>query len=406
MSGDESRASARPERLINLAETTQAIKEALQARAGHLEDAWAAYQVTNAAEWRVDFGDLPGAVRAWAQTVGAIGDWTGEVGQAFLDADSDDPGSVHRLRESRLHGLLSHADRRMIEESDADSYVDWGDSDDPPPWLKDLQSTSMVVGHAGEYTDALKVAYVVGTGARARWSEATPALLGRFATPTSLTQFTKVLGVGAAGMAGLTAGFEQWFTDSGSLNYTDSEAAARAVARGTGTAGATALGGIGGQALAGLVCGPGAPVCAGGVIIVSGFAAAGAGDWLLDQFISGPGPAEHDPDMVREEILGVEPGYLPRDVPQGTWDVLQSVVDGAEAVEPDLAERHPYLEWTGFDPAMVEEYDLPVPWIAERYGDEAAMWARSWELLPSRTSAPLAPEDIAAIDRYVQEQAR
>jgi hypothetical protein len=199
-------ASARPQRLLNLAETTGAIADALTTRAGWIEDDWVTYTLRNGVDWRFDAGDLPGALRAWAETLRAIGEFTGGVGGAFLVADSGDADAYHELSEGRLRDLMPCDMRVRLDESTATDEVDWGDPDDPPAWLDALDYSAMVVGHAGSAVDAWDVAYVVGSGAAAEWAPETPAVLGRFATPAQLAKFATLFSVGSAGLAGLAAG--------------------------------------------------------------------------------------------------------------------------------------------------------------------------------------------------------
>ncbi len=402
-----STASARPERLTNLAETVAAIVDGLGTRAGWLDDDWVTYSLRNGRDWRFDFGDLPDAIRAWASTLGSIGAWTGRVGEAFLEAGSGDGGDVHRVDERRLHELLPRADRTIIERSDADDYTDWGDPDDPPDWLEALDFTAMAVGHVGSGVDALEVTYVVGIGSAATWSPATPALLGEFATASSMAKFATLFGLGSAGLSGAAAGLTQWHDEAGTLNYTDAEAAARAAARGIGTSGAALGGSALGSGLAGYACVSAGPVCAGLVIIGTSLAVSGAANWALDLFLDSPGPAEHDPDMVRDAIEGVAPDALLRDIPDEAWEVMEPVHDaGEEAGEAAYESRHPYLDRGDLhaDPGMIEHYDLPLPWVDDHM---SPLYGPGWTMRYDTSHRPLdslpevTPEMQAAIDRYV-----
>ncbi len=359
-------ASARPQRLINLAETTGAIADALTTRAGWMDDDWDAYSLVNGVDWRFDVSDLPGALRAWAQTLRAIGEFTGSVGTAFLDADDDDAGGVHRLSEQRLCDLLPDDARDVLDESTATDEVDWGDPDDPPPWLEALDFSAMAVGHVGSGVDALDVAYVIGTGRAASWSPEAPAVLGRFATPAGTARFATIFSVGSAGLSGLAAGLGQAQSDAESLNYTDGEITARATTRGVGTAGGALLTSAGGAAVATAVCGPGAPVCAAGLIITAGLLGGTATEGALDWLVPDPEPAEHDPDIVGDQIDGVAPGTVLRDIPDYTWDVVEPVErTGDEAGRAAFEDRHPYLDFDAVlaDPSLVDDYELPAPWI-------------------------------------------
>ena len=359
-------ASARPQRLLNLAETTGAIADALTTRAGWIEDDWQSYTLANGVDWRFDAGGLPGALRAWAETLRAIGEFTGSVGAAFLEADSDDPGERHELSEGRLRGLLPCDMRELLDESTATDEIDWGDPDDPPPWLEALDFSAMAVGHVASGVDAWEVAYVVGSGSASRWAPETPAVLGRFATPAQLARFATLFSFGLSGLSGLAAGAGQAEADAASLNYTDSEIATRATARGVGTAGGAFLASVGGAWAASTLCGPGAPVCAGAVIITVGVGGTSATDWFLGTVIDEPGPAEHDPDVVRDQIDGVAPGTLLRDIPDDTWDVIEPVEQvGDDVGQAAFDARHPYLDADAIlaDPRLIAAHDLPPSWV-------------------------------------------
>jgi hypothetical protein len=362
-------ASARPERLLDLADTTVAIAEGLDTRAGWMEDDWQAYSLRNGVAWRFDISDLPGAVRAWAQTVRAIGEFTGAIGTAFLVADDDDPGGRHELSEQRLHDLVPCAVREMIDESTADEQVDWGDPDDPPAWLEAMDFSAVAVGHAAEGVDALESAFVVGTGPAASWSPRTPAPLGRFATPGALSQFAGVFGAGSAGLSGVAAGLGQWQTDAGTLNFTDGEVAARATTRGAVTGGGSLAAGAGGVLVASAwsaACGPGAPVCAGATIVGAGLAGGFATDRALGSLVPDRGPAQRDPALVQDRVEGVAPGTPFRDIPRQSWDVIGPVEDVGDAAGLAAFEaRHPYLDVDALiaDPTLAGDHDLPAPWI-------------------------------------------
>jgi hypothetical protein len=365
-------ASARPQRLVNLARTTDAIADALVTRAGWIEDDWQAYCLHNAAEWRFDLSDVPDAVRAWARTLRGIGEFTGAVGAAFLEADSDGGDDVHDLSQRRLHALVSSDVRSIIDESRAArdcAYVDWGDPDDPPAWLEALQVGAMVVGHVDEGVDALDTAYVIGTGSATRWSPETPAVLGRFATPTAFRNFARLFSAGSAALSGTTAALTQQQADTASLNYTDGEIARRATTRGVIEGGGSLATGFAGLVAASSACGPGAPVCAVGVIVVVGTAGNKAVDWVADRFIDSPDPAEHDHQVVEDRVDAVAPGTRLRDTPD--WminDVIGPIENaGQDAGAAAFEARHPYLDrhTLADNLALADERGLPDRWVLQ-----------------------------------------
>ena len=268
-----------------------------------------------------------------------------------------------------LLDLLPCDARAVVEATELAEEVDWGDPDDPPAWLDELQQTATALGHADSGVEVAAVAFVVGAGADARWHAATPAILGRFATARSLSGFARLFSVGTAGLGGFTAGVEQWLADSGSYNYTDGEVRARTTARVVATGG-TAIGASAlGAAGAGLVCTAGAPVCAGAVILVTGLAVTGISDRAVDWALGSPGPAEHDPDVVEDEVAGLAPGYLPRDVSDAEWDLLEAIDStGDEAGEHDFAVRNRTILTPELSPEVVDAYDLPPSWVEARTG--------------------------------------
>ena len=373
-------ASARPERLANLADTAAAIVEALTGRAGHLQDAWHAYLPANGSGWRCDFSGLDEALLAWTETLGGIGSFTGQVGQAFAAAGGRTREGVVTVAQPRMLDLLPCDARIAAEEAEGSAEIDWGDPDRPPAWLEELATTSMVVGHLSEGVDATQVGFVVGTGADARWSPATPAVLGRFASAEAVTSFGSVLGVGAAGLSGVAAGIEQWAGDRGTLAFTDGEVAGRAITRGVGTGAAALGGGLIGSAAASSLCGPGAPACAGVLIVGAGIGTSAGGDWILDRVLGRPGPAEHDPRLVRDEVAGYEPGDRPGDVPDSTWDLIESVeTQGEIAGEAEFTTRRGGLFEHDIPPEVVRDLELPAPWV-DREAQFPPGWLRARDL--------------------------
>jgi hypothetical protein len=364
-------ASARPQRLVHLAETTDAIADALVTRAGWIEDDWQAYSLRNATEWRFDLSDVPDAVRAWARTLRSIGEFTGAVGAAFLEADSDDGDDVHDLSQRRLYELLSADLRGIIDESRASRHdqVDWGEPDDPPAWLEALQVGAMVIGHVGEGFDALDTAYVIGTGSATRWSPETPAVLGRFATPTAFRNFSRLFGAGDAALSGTTAALTQQQADAASLNYTDGEIARRSTTRGVIEGGGALVTGLGGWLAASAACGPGAPVCAVGVIVVLGTSGNKVVDWVADRFIDSPDPAEHDHEVVEDRVDAIAPGTRLRDIPDWMIDDVVGPLEnaGEDAGAAAFEARHPYLDSGTLADNLVlaDEHALPDRWVLQ-----------------------------------------
>jgi hypothetical protein len=353
------RVSARPERLVSLGETTIAIREALTERAGYLADACDLYESRHGVDWRADVDALPGALTAWAEALSGLGEWTGLVGQAYLEADGDDAGGVHRLSQARLWRLLPAEARPALDTAIAGApgggARDWGEPGDPPGWLAALQATDVAVGHTAQGVDTATV-FVRGQGAAATWHESAPALLGRFVEPEVVTRLDRAFGVADAGLTGALAMRDQVEADRRSLAYSPGEVTARAVARGGGEAGLTVLAGASSVAAAGVVspwCGPAAPVCAGAAVVGVGWAVSQVGGAGLDGLLRSPRPAEHDPEVVRDEVLGPEPRFLRRDLPHSQWGGLEQL---AGVPPPELPE--PVRDGVGPEPGY-RPRDIP-----------------------------------------------
>jgi hypothetical protein len=364
-------ASARPQRLLDLAETTGAIADGLATRAGWLDDDWHLYRMRNGPDWRFDVGDLPDAVRAWAQTLRKLGEFTGAVGAAFREADGGDTGGVHELDARRLRRLLPSDIRGLLDE-DADACpvsVDWGDPDHPPAWLEALRVGARVVAHADAAVDGVEAAYVVGRGPAARWSPRTPALLGRFATVRAFTNFARVFGAGSTVFSTTADVVIQTHDDTASLNYTDSEIAMRATTRGVASGAASLLGSGLGLGAASLACASTGPVCLGGIAIGVGLGAERLVDGVTDRVLGKADPGEHDAEVVEDHVDSIAPGTRLRDIPD--WmlnDVVGPIEDiGTAAGEASFESRHPYVDSDVLanDLALADERDLPDRWVVQ-----------------------------------------
>jgi hypothetical protein len=247
---------------------------------------------------------------------------------------------------------------------------------DVPAWRDGYEAMSDEVGDMGDVLDGTAVAFVSGRGASAAWRPGTPALLGVLASPRALGAASQVFTVGSAGIGGFGAAVDQWLGDSRSMNYSDTELVARSGARFAGTATFAVGGSVAGGGLASFACGPGAPVCATVVVVGTGLLVAAGGDWLFDQLLPGPDPAEHDPDQVYDEIAGRAPGWRLADLSDGERDAVNALGDVSNGVPSGLGERHEFYDTPTFEPEMAEEYDLPDAWVAEHHGDLAALRVR------------------------------
>jgi hypothetical protein len=370
--GGGGRVSARPERLVALAETAVAVAEALRERAGYLADACGLYESRHGMAWRADVDALPGALTAWAEAIEGLGEWTGLVGQAYLEADGDGAGDVHRLTPARLRRLLPAGARSPLATAPRRPALDWGEPDDPPEWLVALRSTDVALAHTVEGLDTAAV-FVRGSGAGAAWHGSAPAVLGRFVDPGTVARLDRAFGVGGAGLGGVIAGRDQAARDRASLAFTPGEVTARAVTRGGGEAGVATATGAAGVAAAGAiapVCGPAAPVCAGGIVVGFGWLGSRLGGAVLDRAIPAPAPAEHDPAVVRQEVRGPEPRFRRRDLPRSRWGGLEQVA-GAPPPSPEPV-RDGVGPEPGYRPVDIPDRTWDLVEAMDAAGEEAA----------------------------------
>jgi hypothetical protein len=102
------------------------------------------------------------------------------------------------------------------------------------------------------------------------------------------------------------------------------------------------------------------------VIITAGVFGSSVTDRVLSVLIDDPGPAEHDPHVVRDQIDGVPPGTLLRDIPEYTWEVIEPVEEAGDDVgQAAFDARHPHLDADAIlaDPSLVAAHDLPPSWV-------------------------------------------
>ena len=107
-------------------------------------------------------------------------------------------------------------------------------------------------------------------------------------------------------------------------------------------------------------------MCAGVVIITVGVFGTSVTDDVLGALIGEPGPAEHDPEVVRDQIEGVAPGTLLRDIPDYTWEVVEPVEQAGDDIgQAAFDARHPYLDADAIlaDPRLISVHDLPPTWV-------------------------------------------
>jgi hypothetical protein len=366
---------ARPARLEDFATTTGAIQEAVADRAGWLADAWDAYARTNDVDWRVDFGALAELLAGWGTALDDVGAWTARFATALREEDG---GNFHGLMfadQASLHGGLSAEDRAVISETDREEPLDWGDADDPPEWLEHARDVEVRTNTVNTAIDVVMANFANGRGGALQWIDRTPLGFPRWASPATVARVGEGMTVGGAALSGVIASIDQWRRDDGSYTVTGNEQVVRAAARGAGVAAGSIGGSLAGSAAAGSVspvCGPLAPACAVVLIGGSAYLSGHLSNSAMDRILPGPDPAQHDPDVVTDEVRGPAPGHLPRERSDATRDLINDVAEAGRAATPTHVLRRGEL-----DPAAVAELDLPRSWVADTYGQDtlsAADW--------------------------------
>lgn len=348
-------ASCRPGRLTRFEEAHHAACDGLVRRAGALDEALATYRATCEGAYRAGTVDAVAAVDDWRGSYRAFSTWVGDVGRAFLTADAidayvgtggspgDDGVSLHTEAE-----VLDHLDERWDDDpylgvvdpttgalaADAAPWVVAmvaGDQGDPPPWVDAVDQGSyatLVLGTMADGGAILAariprgidvVVRVEGTMlvvlqdgvviARVTQVEAAARILVPRST-AGLEATSRWLGRASNAATFLAAGAGQWFGDEG---LPTEERILRSVTRGGGVALGGWLGGLGAGAVAGTVCGPGAPVCSGVLGVGGAILGALGADWLVDALPwmddPEPLPLDHDADAVTDLVAdGGSPG--------------------------------------------------------------------------------------------------
>ena len=332
--------SCRPERLRRHRDTTAAMADGLDTRAGHLDTALATYRARCDWDYRVPTLDTDQVVRDWARAVRDLGQWTGAVGDAFIRADvlarftgsgPDIPSSLDELAvRGQVYATSGDTDAvwTMPTGLVAD-HLDGGFEDDPflgvpeggftvddvggdaspdadstealLELLGDLGMTASLADNASaQLIQRLSEQAVVTTITvrvtsthvlllddgrliqRMTRTEATARLVAPRGVPGGLTRFAR-WSKGLGGTINFATGaISQWQQDAG---LPIEERLVRAGTKGIGVLGGALAGGAAGGT-AGALCGPGAPVCstvlgfAGGLL--GGIGGAIGGGWLVD----------------------------------------------------------------------------------------------------------------------------
>lgn len=125
---------ARPDRLQQLRRTAGGLADGLGVRRGALDDAVARYRAGTEPAFAVNGDDLPVTVGAMAAAVRQLGEWVGQVGDAFAEASAatvlDGVHQVHggeldellppELRVAAMVGVQGGASARRAEPGDDD----------------------------------------------------------------------------------------------------------------------------------------------------------------------------------------------------------------------------------------------------------------------------------------------
>jgi cell division septation protein DedD len=410
--------SCRPARLERFDETIGAICDGLVIRAGLLDDALATYRATCDVELRAPTVGTGGMVRGLASGLRDMGNWTGAVGAAFRAAAeaADVPWGIDAedtmtLDDRSIVGHLAQWDdpyRGVAEGAAAQLARDLGadyDPDEPPAWVD-------ILGQGGNVADVLSPLL---EGAAAAMADARPgvtitmvaesASLVVLADGSAIARFSRAeltarlmlpsanaarlssaaLWVGRAGnaLAFVAGAGAQWYADAG---LPTPERLGRAVVRG----GGIALGGAGGGVLAGLACGPGAPVCSTVLGITFAFGGAWLGDKFVDAlpFMDSPEPGEHDLGDLTATIAS-----------EGDAEVDLQIAARADLAASDLA-----LLATADDPALNERVTSIIPdedllWRMIEFDDESPpSWvangtttSTTTTTVPPTTTSPITP---------------
>lgn len=336
------KSSCRPARLKRFDETLGAVADGLARRAGTLGDALAVYQARCAGSYQVPTAGTEGVVLEFGSGLRQWGQWVGAVGQAFLDVSGNrayikpawatHPEHVARYTDDdlmyRLARYLDPGDdpfRGVPEGSAEDFSRRLGarfDPDGPPAWITWLAnggtisdiSKEVMTGTAktlAKLPPEIRVTHQLRVGAVAVLRDGSVVgtlvradLFARLRLPTASAP--RIAGaanlVGAAGMvaSGAAGAGMQWYNDQG---LPTGPRVARAATRGVSIAAFGALGGLAGG-VAGLSCGPAAPVCsavlgAGGAINGGKVGDVVAG-WM--PWMDPPRPGEHHHGVLRDQI--------------------------------------------------------------------------------------------------------
>lgn len=379
---------ARPDRLQQLRRTAGGLAEGLDVRCGALSDAVGRYRSSTEAAFEVDCASAPGSVRTVARALRELGDWVGQVGDAFERAPATVSGGVHQLSTARLDAELPlglHAaallearrgrpdDHRGDRDGDARGGDHRGDDDgtDDDSGGTDgdgrngggTDSDGDGDGRNGDGTDRGDGRRPAAAGTAGAAGSAIDELgVARSAAegPSSSSGPGPAAGLVGAARAAFDEAVERWAAEPDRPGF---ERAARAgldgALNGLGTYGGAAAGGWAGGAL----CAPtviGAAPCAavGGYVggVVGRWAGEAAGDAIL-----GPEsePWERHPDDLADAI-----GDVDAEATDELQSMIDAVVDDAEAAgdrHANFVHAHPWRWDDEYADAPHHEPPPPVP---------------------------------------------
>jgi hypothetical protein len=343
--------SARPDRLGHLRTTAGGIADGLRQREGQLDRAVDRYRARTEPAFQAECGRTDEALAAFAASIAFLGEWVGQVGDAFAEAGG--LGGIHLLTEELLFAALpSHlVPGGEFGVADGLPALDPGRVAGAGLGL----ATALATNPHPQQLAALS--RLVGPDRQAgRW-------LSRGAASPAAHDAARYVAVLGALTIGIDEAGHRWRSEP---DRHWAERSARAAFDGAVAAGATYGGGAAGQELGTAVCSPivgpvaAAAVCGPVAAAQAAPAARRAGEALTDLLLGDePEPWEREPDDVAAQIVEVDEELLAEVQP-----FLDEAAElGAVAADrhADFVMDHPWLWDDAFADAPVVANPNPVP---------------------------------------------
>jgi hypothetical protein len=311
---------ARPDRLRRFRVTAGALADGLAVRAAALEGAVDAYRLRTERAFEVDARPLVDAVRALGLTVRELGDWVGQVGDAFASLPALGGvalGSADDLRAALPAGL------RFGSGATSGAGGPGGSG-----WARGAVGFTVqaVVAGGVDARDLRAVASVIGSGTRVGG-----ALAGAADHPAAMP-IGRFLDVGAAAAAGAAETHQRWV---GEPDRPAVERGARAALDGALAAAGSYGGAAAGAWAGGTVCAPVpavAPACAAVGARAGGWAGSNAAEAVSDLVLGDEAePWERDPAGLAREVADIDHALV---------DAVAPFVEEAAGTARAAADRH------------------------------------------------------------------